>query len=289
MQLTSIYANGRFGLSFELFPPRTARGEAVLFDHLDRLMEFRPDFVTCTYGAGGSTRDRTLDVVERVKRTHRLPVASHLTCVGSTVHELREYLATAWQRRIDYIVAVRGDPPRGQRAFQCPPGGLGHANELVELIRAEFPGFGVAVAGYPEVHQEAPSAEVDLQNLKRKVEAGADIVITQLFYNNDDFFRFRERCESIGIAAPVVPGILPVVTLSQIRRLTSLCGASLPAGLVAELGRSDQADWQFGVGVDFAVRQVQELINGGVPGLHFYVLNKSQAAGAVLKAVSRPR
>jgi methylenetetrahydrofolate reductase (NADPH) len=288
MQLTSIYGSGRFGLSFELFPPRTAKGETALFGHLDRLMEFRPSFVTCTYGAGGSTRDRTLDVVTRVKATHDLPVASHLTCVGSTVQQLREYLATAQQRRIDYIVAVRGDPPRGQLAFKPAAGGLRYANELVTLIRAEFPGFGVAVAGYPEAHQEAPSAEVDLQNLKRKVEAGADIVITQLFYNNDDFFRFRDRCERIGIRVPVIPGILPVVTLSQIRRLTALCGASLPAGFVAELRRSDQADWQFRVGVDFAVRQVQELIDGGIPGVHFYVLNKSPATCAVLKAVQRP-
>ncbi len=288
MQLGSFYGSGKFVLSYELFPPRAAAGEERLLRHVERLMEYGPKFITCTYGAGGSTRDRTLDIVDRVKRTYDVPVASHLTCVGATVDELRQYLSEATKRSVDYIVAIRGDPPRGQREFAAVAGGLSHANELVSLIRAEFPDFGIAVAGYPETHREALSPEVDLRNLKRKVDAGADIVITQLFYSNDDYFRFRDRCDQIGIRVPVVPGILPVTSLSQIRRLTSLCGASLPDELISKLGKSDQPDSQFCVGVEFAARQVRDLMEHGVPGIHFYVLNKSEATSVVLSSVDMP-
>jgi methylenetetrahydrofolate reductase (NADPH) len=167
-------------------------------------------------------------------------------------------------------------------------GGLCHANELVTLIRGEFPEFGIAVAGYPESHQEAPSPEVDLANLKRKVDAGADVVITQLFYNNDDFYRFRDRCRALGITQPIVPGLLPVTNFAQIKRITSLCGAKLPAEFVARLeSAGDDADAQFAIGVDFATRQSQALIDAGVPGIHFYVLNRSEATAAVLGNVQR--
>ena len=287
MSFAAAYGPGKFGLSFELFPPKTADGESAMYGHVEQLMAFRPSFVTCTYGAGGSTRDKTLDIVEQVKRRFHVPVASHLTCVGSTVEQLRSYLAEARQRGIDYIVALRGDPPRGETEFTPVAGGLRYANELVALIRAEFHDFGLAVAGYPETHREAASAEADLLNLQRKVAAGADVVLTQLFYRNDDFFRFRDRCEELGIRIPIVPGILPVTNLSQIQRITALCGAQLPPEFVAELGRRDDPDWQFQAGVEFATRQVQTLIDRGVPGIHFYVLNKSQATSAVLSAVSR--
>jgi methylenetetrahydrofolate reductase (NADPH) len=245
----------------------------------------RPDFFTCTYGAGGSTRDKTLEIVTRVKERFGLPVASHLTCVGSTVAQLREYLREAHEQGVDYIVALRGDPPQGETKFQAVEGGLRYANELVSLIRAEFQQFGIAVAGYPEVHQEAPSADHDLANLKRKVDAGADVVVTQLFYKNDDFFRFVARCREAGITAPIVPGILPVTNLAQIQRITALCKAILPDEFIADLGQQDDADWQHQVGVDFATRQVAELLERGVPGVHFYVLNKSAATAAVLRNV----
>jgi methylenetetrahydrofolate reductase (NADPH) len=288
MTLSTHYGSGKLGLSFELFPPKTEKGEAALFKHVRQLVEFKPSFVTCTYGAGGSTRDKTLDIVGRVKQEYGLPVASHLTCVGSTRDQLREYLAESQQRGIDYIVALRGDPPAGETDFQAVEGGLSYANELVELIRSEFAGFGIAVAGYPEKHQEAPSLEIDLENLKRKVDTGADIVITQLFYNNDDFFRFRDRCDAIGISIPIIPGILPVTNLSQIQRITSLCGAVLPDEFVSKLGEREGEDWQFQAGVEFATQQVQSLIDAGVPGVHFYVLNKSQATSGVLQAITRP-
>ncbi len=287
MALADHYGPGKFGLSFELYPPKTDKGDAVLMAHLELLMASRPNFITCTYGAGGSTRQRTLDTIRLVKQQFDIPVASHLTCVGSSVTQLHEYLSSAAELNVDYIVALRGDPPRGERSFQAPPDGLAYANELVTLIRDQYPQFGVAVAGYPETHQEAPNAAVDLANLQRKVEAGADIVITQLFYNNDDFLRFRDRYAAAGITAPLVPGILPVNSLAQARRVTSLCGALLPEPFAERLARHDDPDWQYQVGVDFASQQVHELVRAGVPGMHFYVLNKSPATLAVLKATEQ--
>jgi len=283
-----FYPDRRFTLSFELFPPKGADGEAALWQNLGELMRFGPDVVTCTYGAGGSTRDKTLDIVSQVRQRYGVRVASHLTCVGSTVEQLRAYLAEAQARGIENIVALRGDPPRGQTAFQPVAGGLRYASELVTLIRGEFPHFGIAVAGYPETHQEAASPQADLENLRRKVAAGADCVLTQLFFDNADFFRFRSRCRELGMKVPVVPGILPVTNLAQIQRIASLCKARLPEELVAQLSRQEDPEWQFQVGVRWATRQVQELIDAGVPGLHFYVLNRSPATAAVLSDVKRP-
>jgi methylenetetrahydrofolate reductase (NADPH) len=283
-----FYPARRFTLSFELFPPKTAAGEASLYENVQQLMAFAPDVITCTYGAGGSTRDKTLEIVQQVRQRFGVRVASHLTCVGSTVEQLRDYLREASARGVENIVALRGDPPKGETAFQPVDGGLRFASELVALVRREFPAFGMAVAGYPETHQEAASAQADLENLKRKVEAGGHCVITQLFYNNADFFRFRQRCQEIGIRVPIVPGILPVTNLAQIQRITSLCKACLPDDFVAELSQKDDPEWQFAVGVRQAARQVQELIDAGVPGIHFYVLNKSPATAAVLGEVRRP-
>ena len=289
MKVSEAYGDGKFGLSFELFPPKSAAGEEELFRQLKALVAFEPSYITCTYGAGGSTRDKTLHVVDRVHRQFGMPVAAHLTCVGSTVDELRAYLTGAAQLGVENIVALRGDPPQGEESFKPVPGGLRYANELVALLQREFAQFGIAVAGYPETHQEAPGAEIDLENLKRKVDAGADVVITQLFYDNDDFFRFRDRCDGIGIRVPIVPGILPVTSYKQIARITSLCGATLPEKFRTALeALGDDTEGQFEVGVEFATAQVQRLFNGGVPGVHFYVLNKSRATARVLTSMSRP-
>ncbi|HZL87601.1 MAG TPA: methylenetetrahydrofolate reductase [NAD(P)H] [Pirellulaceae bacterium] len=284
----SFYPHRRFTLSFELFPPKTPAGEEAMYASVQELMAFRPDVITCTYGAGGSTREKTLDITTQVKRRFEVRVASHLTCVGSTIEQLRTYLAEARQRGIDNVVALRGDPPKGESQFRPVAGGFSYASELVAFVRGEFPQFGLAVAGYPETHQEAISPQADLANLKRKVDAGGDVVITQLFYDNADFFRFRQACQQLGIQSPIVPGILPVTNLSQIQRITSLCKARLPDSFVAALGQHDDPEWQFKVGVDFASRQVQELIDAGIPGIHFYVLNKSPATAAVLEAVRTP-
>jgi len=284
--LASFYTSSRKGLSFELFPPKTEAGETALLNHVEKLCQFKPDFITCTYGAGGGTQAKTLEIVTTVKQRFQIPVASHLTCVASTREDLRQYLLDAQRRDVDFIVALRGDPPQGSSQFTAVPGGLQYANELVELVAGEFPDLGIAVAGYPEVHQEAVSAEADLENLKRKVDCGADIVITQLFYNNEDYFNFCDRCVGSGITVPIVPGILPITNLAQIQRITSMCGSQLPASLVTRMAeQTEDEDWQFQVGVEFATQQVSELLNSGAPGVHFYVLNKSQVTLEVLKRV----
>ncbi len=289
MRVSEAYGSGQFGLSFELFPPKTPKGEEELFRHVAELMVFNPSFITCTYGAGGSTRNKTLDIVSQVHEQHQIPVASHLTCVGATVQELHAYLQEAWERGVANIVALRGDPPKGETTFQAIEGGLRYANELVALIRSEFPQFGIAVAGYPETHLEAPDETTDLENLKRKVDAGADIVITQLFYDNRDFFAFQERAQAMGIDIPIVPGILPVTNLVQIKRIAGLCGAQLPKDFLAALeAYAEDAEGQFNVGVEHATQQVQELIDGGVSGVHFYVLNKSRATAQILRGISLP-
>lgn len=290
MALIDAYTAGRFGLSFELFPPKTAESEALMWATVDDLMAFEPSMITCTYGAGGSTRDKTLDIVEEVHRRHDLPVASHLTCVGSTTDELREYLRAAIDRGVSAIVALRGDPPKGETAFRPVAGGLTYASELVAMIRGEFPELGILVAGYPETHQEAISPEADLENLKRKCDAGGDVVVTQLFYDNADFFRFRDDCDRLGITAPLVPGIMPVTNYGQIKRIATLCKARLPEAFTKAFeAAGDDADAQFEAGVEFATQQVRELLDAGVPGIHFYVLNRSPATSRVLEQVGRAR
>ena len=290
MSLKDAYHGSRFGLSFELFPPKSPESEAAMWRTVDELMAFEPALVTCTYGAGGSTQSKTLDVISGVRARHDVPVASHLTCVGSSVDELRTYLREARDRGVAAIVALRGDPPKGETTFTQAAGGLRYAVELVALIRAEFPDFGILVAGYPETHQEAPSPAADLDNLARKCAAGGDVVITQLFYDNADFFRFREACGRLGITAPIVPGVMPVTNYAQIRRIASLCKARLPSAFTNafEAAGDDEAA-QFEAGVDYAARQVEELVAAGVPGVHFYVLNKSPATIRVLEHVGLRR
>lgn len=286
MMLRDAYSAGRFGLSFELFPPKTPESEAVMWRTVDELMAYEPALITCTYGAGGSTQSKTLDVISGVLARHDVPVASHLTCVGSSVDELRGYLREARHRGVAAIVALRGDPPKGETSFSPVAGGLRYASELVSLIRSEFPEFGILVAGYPETHQEAVSPDADLENLRRKCDAGGDVVVTQLFYDNADFLRFRERCAALGITAPIVPGVMPVTNFAQIRRIASLCGARLPDAFTREFeAAGDDEAAQFEAGVAFAARQVEELVQAGVPGIHFYVLNKSPATIRVLEHV----
>lgn len=289
MKFGDAYGSGKFGLSFEIFPPKTPAGESALFEAIGALMAFRPSFVTCTYGAGGSTREKTLELTVAIRQRFGVSTAGHLTCVGSSYGALRAWLATAASQRIENIVALRGDPPRGESHFIPADGGPAHGNELVAFIRREFPQFAIGVAGYPETHQEAVSPEADLAHLKRKVEAGADVVITQLFYDNRDFFAFRRRYEQAGIRAPLVPGILPIINFAQIQRITTLCGAKLPPALVTQLeGRRDDAEAELEIGVAHAIRQCQELLDAGVPGLHFYVLNKATAPARILEALDLP-
>lgn len=288
MRIGEIYQPGRFGLSFEIFPPKSTEGDALLWDNVTRLARFKPDFISCTYGAGGSTRDRTVDLCETI--TSRFGVAStaHFTCLGGTRDELCAFLTRARDRGVANIMALRGDAPAGQAEFKQVAGGLKYANELVELIRGEFQDFGIGVAGYPEKHPEAPNPQVDLDNLKRKVAAGADAVFTQLFFSNENFLRFRDRYTQAGITVPLVPGIMPVLNSAQIQRITSLCGAVLPSEFSARLEAAharDDKDGQFEIGVEFAIVQCRDLIEQGAPGIHFYVLNRSQACEEILGAL----
>ncbi len=286
MSLSAAYGPNRFGLSFELFPPKTPAGEKALFRHVERLRQYNPNYITCTYGAGGSTQTKTLDIVAQIHAESNLSVATHLTCVGRTADQLAEYLSEANKRGVENVVALRGDPPKGETVFTATERGFRYANELVAFVRDKFPEMGIAVAGYPEKHLEAPSMEVDLQNLQRKVDAGADAILTQLFYDNAAFFTFRDQCAARGISAPIVPGILPVTNFAQVQRITSLCGVKLPVEFVRALeSAGDDSDAQFRAGVDFATQQIQELIDAGVPGLHLYVLNKSAAACEVLEGL----
>jgi methylenetetrahydrofolate reductase (NADPH) len=288
MTIADAYGRDRFGLSFELFPPKTAEAVASLEHHIAELVKFSPSYITCTYGAGGSTQERTLEVIAGVRKRHGLPVATHLTCVGRTPPQLRAYLQQAAELGVDNVVALRGDPPKGETAFTPVKGGFCYANELVAFIRQEFPRAGIAVGGYPETHQEAPNPQTDMENLKRKVDAGADVVITQLFYHNEDFFRFRDDCIAAGISIPIVPGLLPVTNFAQIQRIASLCGAKLPSEFQAALERhKDDPDGQFEAGVEFATAQAADLMAAGIPGMHFYVLNKSEATKRVLTALRR--
>lgn len=286
MRIADIYRPGKFGLSFEIFPPKTMDGDATLWENVGRLARFQPALISCTYGAGGSTRNRTVELCQQIQTRFGVAATAHFTCVGGALDELREWLTLAHERGITNIMALRGDPPAGQAEFRQVPGGLKYASELVSLIRSEFPNFGIGVAGYPEKHPEAATPEADLENLKRKVDAGADAVFTQLFFHNESFFRFRDRYHQAGIRVPLVPGIMPVLNFAQIKRITSLCGATLPPEFAAKLeAAQEDKDAQFKLGVDFAIEQCRDLLRKGVPGIHYYVLNRSQACEEILGAL----
>lgn len=287
MHIRDNYGSGKFGLSIEIFPPKTSAGDVALFESLDRLIAFKPGFVSCTYGAGGSTSKRTVELCVEIQRRYSVAATSHFTCVGSTRQELIDWLKFARQSGIQNIMALRGDPPSGQADFKPVDGGLSYANELVALIRENFSDMGIGVGGYPEKHPEAPDAETDLNNLKRKVDAGADAIFTQLFFVNDNFYRFRDRCEEAGIRVPIIPGIMPVTEFARIKRITALCGAVFPTELSSQLEavQTEEAA-QFEIGVKWAIQQCRDLVQHGVPGLHFYALNKSPACEQILSALN---
>lgn len=289
MRIKDIFQQTPFCLSFEIFPPKTEKGDVALFEHLGRLVEFQPSFVSCTYGAGGSTRNRTVELCQEIHRRFDVTPTAHFTCVGSTREELIAWLELADRAGIANIMALRGDAPQGERQFRAVEGGLRYANELVELIRSRYPDMGIGVAGYPEKHVEAPDAATDLANLKRKVEAGADAVFTQLFFINENFFRFRDAYEAAGIDVPLVPGIMPITEFSRIKRISGMCGALFPKELASRLEEvQEDKQAQFDIGVEHAVRQCRELIDAGAPGIHFYVLNKSEACERILSGLNLP-
>jgi methylenetetrahydrofolate reductase (NADPH) len=283
MRIRDMYQDDRCGVSFEIFPPKSPDGDESLRRALERLAPYGPAFISCTYGAGGTTRTRTIEWCAEIQSRFGLTATSHFTCLGGSKTEIQEWLDLARKNNIRNIMALRGDPPAGETVFRPAPGGLRYANELVALIRGRHPEMGIGVAGYPEKHQECPDSQTDLENLKRKVEAGADAVYTQLFYSNKSFFDFRDRYHKLGIKVPLIPGIMPITEFSRIKRITSMCGAAIPAELGARLeAAQDDPQAQFEIGVGHAVRQCDELLGAGVAGIHFYVLNRSKACETIL-------
>ena len=275
-------------ISFEFFPPRTAEGILGVLDTLAELTAYCPDFVSVTYGAGGSTRQFTEEITIKAKETADVEVMAHLTCSGQTVVELDEVLQRLEGAGIENVIALRGDPPKGEQEFTVTEGGFRHASELVSHIKANYE-FGIGAACYPEGHTEAVSLDQDLDYAKLKVENGADFLITQLFFDNNDYFEFADRAEAAGIDVPVVPGILPVLSGPQIRRFTSLCGSRIPEDLDADLVRlGDDDESVRELGIDYAARQVADLWEAGVPGVHFYVLNRSYSVSKILDRLAIP-
>ena len=270
---------GRTALSCEFFPAKTPAGEAALIGKIaPRLKAVNPAFFSVTYGVGGSTRDKTLDIVETLQRDHAVPTMAHLTCVGSTAADIGGFLDEASRRDIRNILALRGDPPEGEESFTKPVGGFEFSFELVEYLRARDE-FSIGVAGFPEGHIAcAEGKAVDWQRLKAKMDCGADFLITQLFFDNADFFEFRDQLRGQGMTQPILAGIIPILNGRQIQRFTKLCGAKLTPEIVSTLeriGDDDEAAAKFGI--DYATRQCADLIAQGVEGIHFYTLNKSRA------------
>ncbi|MEZ5364860.1 MAG: methylenetetrahydrofolate reductase [NAD(P)H] [Bryobacterales bacterium] len=285
MKIIDILRGGKRTVSFEFFPPKTDAGFDELFRAIAALEPLAPDFVSVTYGAGGSTRSKTVDLVKRIKREIGIEAMAHLTCVGSTQDDIAAVLDDLDQAGLENVLPLRGDPPKGETEFRAVEGGFRYANELVAFIRPRYR-FCLAGACYPERHPEAISSEVDLENLKRKVDAGVDFLITNLFFDNEDFYRFRDRAAKIGIELPLLAGIMPIRNVKQIKRVTEMCGASLPAALLRKIEAvEDDGEAVAQVGVTHAVRQCEDLLANGVSGLHFYTLNRSTATRAIFQEI----
>jgi methylenetetrahydrofolate reductase (NADPH) len=278
-------AGGRAVISFEFFPPKTDEGDRNLLEKtIPALLQTKPDYCSVTYGAGGSTRDKTLMIVDRIHGQHRLTAVAHLTCVSATQEQIRDLLSRIRALGIKNVLALRGDPPDGGE-FQVTPGGFEFSSQLVRFIR-EQSDLCIGVAGFPEGHIACKEGkQADWTHLKEKVDAGADFVLTQLFFDNADFHRFRDHMtRKLGVSVPIVPGVVSILSGTQIKRFTAMCGATLPAPLAAKLdalGQDDAAVAEFGI--EYATRQCEDLLRAGVPGIHFYTLNKAHATVRILK------
>jgi methylenetetrahydrofolate reductase (NADPH) len=282
---------GRPVVSFEFFPTKTEEGERALLEKtIPALQELHPDFCSVTYGAGGGTREKTLGIVDRIQREQQITAMAHLTCVNATIDETCAVLEQTRALGIKNILALRGDPPDGAAEFVKTEGGFEYSYQLVQRIR-EFGAFSIGVAGFPEGHIACREGKlVDWQRLKAKIDHGADFVITQLFFDNRHYFECRDFLAGQGVTVPIVPGILPILSTSQIKRFVGLCGADLPAALLSELerrGDDDEAVSEFGI--EYATRQCEELLREGAPGLHFYTLNKARSTTAVIRNLALER
>jgi methylenetetrahydrofolate reductase (NADPH) len=269
--------------SFEFFPPKDEAGFQSLFETIEKLKPANPAFVSVTYGAGGSTRSKTVDLVGKIKNEIEIESMAHLTCVGHQKDEIVSVLESLQNLRIENVLALRGDPPMGEKKFIKTEGGFGYGNELVSFIKSKF-SFCVGAACYPEGHIECPDLSLDMDNLKRKVDAGVDFLITQLFFDNRYYFDFINKARQEGINIPIIPGIMPVLNLKQSQRFTKMCGASLSDSLLAKFdGFQGDPDKVRNIGIDHAIDQCKDLLRSGVPGIHFYTLNRSNATLAILE------
>ncbi|HEY1684055.1 MAG TPA: methylenetetrahydrofolate reductase [NAD(P)H] [Tepidisphaeraceae bacterium] len=277
MRIDELLARGKPAVSFEFFPPKTEAGFASLFQTINALRPLNPSYVSVTYGAGGSTRQKTVELVERIQRELSIRSMAHLTCVGHTADEIGKILDDLWNSGIRNVLALRGDPPAGQNQFTAIEGGFSYSNELVQYVKSRRD-FCIGVAGYPEGHPQCLNKSRDLENLKKKIDAGGCFVVTQLFFDNADFYRFRDRARAMGIKVPIIAGIMPITNVSQIKRFVSMCGAKIPHRLLTKLeGIESDADAVHKTGVEYAAMQCRDLLFNETDGLHFYTLNKSKA------------
>jgi len=289
MRIDQILDERRPVFSFEFFPPKDDEGMERLRGTLTELRVDEPSFVSVTYGAGGSTRERTIEITREIKEDFGIEAMAHVSCVGTTVEDLRGVLDEVQAAGIENVLALRGDPPRGETEWRPHPGGLSYSTELAALM-ADGYDFAIGAACFPEVHPEAPDMEHDLRFLKEKIAAGAGFLITQLFFDNDFYFDFVDEARAAGVTVPIVPGIMPITNFAQIKRFTEMCGASIPEGLERELfARADDAEAVTELGVAYATLQCSELLARGAPGIHFYTLNKSPATRAILAALRAAR
>jgi methylenetetrahydrofolate reductase (NADPH) len=285
MRIDQILNESQPVFSFEFFPPKTPEGEANLRAALDDLKDDEPAYVSVTYGAGGTTREKTIDIVKSIKQDYGIEAMAHFSLVGQSVDGLRRQLDEIAEAGIENVLALRGDPPQGETEWIAHPEGLHYSVELIEMIKADYD-FCVGAACFPEVHPDAPSAEEDLQYLKRKVDAGASFLITQLFFDNRDYFSFVDEARAAGIDVPIIPGIWPVTNYAQIKRIADLCKSRFPERFERELEeRREDLTATTDLGVAYAALQAVELLAKGAPGIHFYTLNKSPATRAILAAL----
>ncbi|QMU56501.1 MAG: methylenetetrahydrofolate reductase [NAD(P)H] [Candidatus Mycalebacterium zealandia] len=290
MTFPELYRNpSKPVISFEIFPPKTPEGKGNLLSSLEVLAKLSPGFISVTYGAMGSTRGNSFEIASHIKDKLKIETASHLTCVGSSSAEIDLILKNLRERGIENIVALRGDPPDNRKKFTTAHGGYSHANELVEHIRGfesenRNGRFGVAVAGYPEKHIEAPSLEKDIENLAKKIHAGADTIITQLFYDNRFYFDYVKKVRRAGLENPVIPGLMPILSMRQVLKITSMCGTTVPESIMKRLEECERKNGDIGqVAIDICAEQAENLLSEGVPGIHFYVLNRASYVKSVLK------
>jgi methylenetetrahydrofolate reductase (NADPH) len=289
MRIDRLFSLGLPTISFEFFPPKNEGGWAQLYQAIGELHSLKPSYVSVTYGAGGSTRGKTLDLVSRIQNELKIRSMAHLTCVGHTADELGKILDDLWNAGIRNVLALRGDPPAGQTNFVATEGGFSNADGLTKFItsRRNAQDFCVGVAGYPEGHPQCLNLTRDMEHLQRKVDNGADFVVTQLFFDNADFYRFRDQARAAGIKVPLVAGIMPIGNVGQIKRFVSMCGSKIPHSLLTKL-ESLEADPEavYAAGVDYATQQCKDLLANGCEGIHFYTLNRSKATVQIVKALN---